>query len=203
MIRVGIADDHAVVRAGLRRLLMREPDLQVTGEAADGTQALALACSGEIDLLLMDLAMPGQGGVDALVALRSRCPTLPVLVLSGFPARDYAPLMQRHGAQGYLPKSAAPAQVFGAIRAVMQGTAWVAPTAPASAGDDAPHLGLSARELQVLLGLAQGRSVGEIAEGLQVSVRSVASWRRQVLTRLQLDTNSDLTYYALKNGLIL
>lgn len=202
MIRVGIADDHAVVRAGLRRLLAREPDLQVTGEAADGTQAMALACSGEVDLMLMDLAMPGQGGVDALVAIRQRCPALPVLVISGFPARDYAALMQRHGARGYLPKSAAPAQVVAAIRAVMQGTAWVAATAPAAHGDDAPHLGLSVRELQVLLSLAQGRSVGEIAEGLQVSVRSVAGWRRQVLTRLKLDTNSDLTYYALKNGLI-
>lgn len=202
MIRVGIADDHAVVRAGLRRLLAREPDLQVTGEAADGAQALALACSGEIDLLLMDLAMPGQGGVDALLALRSQCPALPVLVISGFPARDYAALMQRHGARGYLPKTAAPAQVVDAIRSVMQGVAWVAPSAPEAADNDAPHQGLSARELQVLLGLAQGRSVGEIAEALQVSVRSVATWRRQVLTRLHLDTNSDLTYYALKNGLI-
>lgn len=202
MIRVGIADDHAVVRAGLRRLLSREPDLQVTGEAADGAQAFALACSGEIDLLLMDLAMPGQGGVDVLLAIRVRCPALPVLVLSGFPARDYAALMQRHGAQGYLPKSAAPAQVVAAIRAVVQGAAWVAPSVPAADGGVAPHLGLSARELQVLLSLAQGRSVGEIAESLQVSVRSVAGWRRQVLTYLHLDTNSDLTYYALKNGLI-
>jgi two-component system invasion response regulator UvrY len=91
MIRVGIADDHAVVRAGLRRLLSREPDLQVTGEAADGAQAFALACSGEIDLLLMDLAMPGQGGVDVLLAIRVRCPALPVLVLSGRWRRRAAP----------------------------------------------------------------------------------------------------------------
>ena len=202
MIRVGIADDHAVLRAGLRRLLARQPDLVLTAEAADGDQALAIARDGGVDVLLLDLAMPGRDGIDVLVDIRGCCPRLPVLVLSAFPAADYAALVQRQGARGYLNKAAAPDQVVAAIRAVMAGQAWVAPAQERDADAPAAHLALSARELQVLLHLARGESVADIAEALEVSIRSVSTWRRHVLNRLQLDTNSDLTYYALKNGLI-
>jgi DNA-binding NarL/FixJ family response regulator len=202
MIRVGIADDHAVVRAGLRRLLAQEPDLAVCAEAGDGDQALAVACGGGVDVLLLDLAMPGRDGIDVLAGIRRSCPSLPVLVLSGFPAVDYAELVRRQGARGYLNKAAAPSLVAAAIRAVMGGQAWFAPGADTGADARAAHLALSARELQVLLHLARGESVADIAERLEVSIRSVSTWRRHVLNRLHLDTNSDLTHYALKNGLM-
>lgn len=202
MIRVGIADDHAVVRAGLRRFLATQPGLQVAGEAGDGDAAVVLACGGAVDVLLLDLDMPGLHGVDALAMIRAQRPALPVLVFSGFAAADYAAALQQQGARGFLDKTGDPADIVAAIHAAVGGQDWF--VAAAAVNDDAPplHAALSARELQVLLQLAQGRSVGQIADRLGVSTRTIGSWRRHVLNHLRLDTNSDLTYYALKNGLI-
>lgn len=209
MIRIGIVDDHAIVRTGLRQFLSEEVDLRVTAEAANGREAIEIARSGEIDVLLLDLSMPDQGGVDALAAIKARCPELPVLILSGFPEAHYATALLRQGASGYLNKECDPQEIASAIRTVARGRRYITPAVAelladgvAGAREAAPHESLSERELQVFLHLARGETVGQIAERMFLSVKTVSTYRSRVMDKLRLQTNSDLTYYALKNGLI-
>ena len=208
MIRVAIVDDHAIVRAGLRQFLSEQIDLQVSAEAADGRAALDLVRAGGIDVLVMDLSMPGQGGVDALVAIRARAPELPVLILSGFPEAHYATALLRHGASGYLNKECDPQEIVDAIRTVHQGRRYVTRAVAELlaeglvATERPPHEQLSEREFQVFLRLAQGEAIGQIAEGMSLSVKTVSTYRTRLLEKMRLSSNSDLTYYALKNGLI-
>jgi DNA-binding NarL/FixJ family response regulator len=208
MIKVGIVDDHSIVRSGLRQFLSEEVDLRVTGEARNGREALDLARGGEVDVLLLDISMPDQSGVDALVAIKARFPQLPVLILSGFPEAQYATALLRQGASGYLNKDCDPNDIAHAIRTVALGRRYITPAvaerlADGLSGDDRPpHELLSERELQVFLRLAQGQTVGQMAESMFLSVKTVSTYRTRVLEKLKLQTNSDLTYYALKNGLI-
>jgi two-component system, NarL family, invasion response regulator UvrY len=209
MIRVGIVDDHAVVLAGLKQFLGEQVDLRVTGEAADGAGALQLARGGEIDVLVMDLAMPDQSGVDALAAIKARFPELPVLILSGYPETHYATTLLKQGASGYLNKECDPMEIVEAIRTVARGRRHITPAVAemladqvSGDGDRPLHEALSERELQVFLHLAQGQTVGQLADSMCLSVKTVSTYRTRVLEKLKLKTNSDLTYYALKNGLI-
>ncbi|WP_332748773.1 response regulator transcription factor [Hydrogenophaga sp.] len=209
MIRIGIVDDHAIVRTGLRQFLAEHVDLRVTGEANNGREALELARGGEVDVLLMDISMPEQGGVDALQAIKARFPDLAVLILSGFPEAQYATTLLRYGASGYLNKDCAPEDIVNAIRTVARGRRYVSPAVAelladgaAGATEQAPHELLSERELQVFLRLAQGETIGHMAEQMFLSVKTVSTYRSRVLEKLKLASNSDLTYYALKNGLI-
>ncbi len=209
MIRIGIVDDHAIVRTGLRQLLSEEVDFRVTAEAANGHEALAIARNGEVDVLLMDLSMPDQSGVDALSAIKARCPNLPVLILSGFPEAHFATTLLRQGAAGYLNKECDPSEIATAIRTVARGRRYITPAVAEMLADGAsglsdklPHETLSDRELQVFLHLAKGETVGHVAEHLFLSVKTVSTYRTRVLEKLQLQSNSDLTYYAMKNGLI-
>ncbi len=209
MIRVGIVDDHAIVRAGLRQYLSEHVDLRVAGEAANGGEALELARGGEVDVLLMDLAMPDQSGVDALAAIKTRFPELAVLILSGFPELHYATTLLRQGASGYLNKECDPEEIVKAIRTVARGRRYITPAVAemladgAARDDDRPaHELLSQRELQVFLRLAHGETVGHMAEGMFLSVKTVSTYRTRVLEKLGLHTNSELTYYALKHGLM-
>jgi two-component system invasion response regulator UvrY len=209
MIRIGIVDDHAIVRTGLSHFLSEQVDMRVTAEGANGKDALEIARSGQIDVLLMDLSMPDQNGIDALAAIRARFPDLPVLILSGFPETHYATTLLRQGASGYLNKECDPEEIATAIRAVARGRRYISPQvaellADSVLGEDTrlPHERLSERELQVFLRLARGETVGHIAEQMFLSVKTVSTYRSRVLEKLSLQTNSDLTYYALKNGLI-
>jgi DNA-binding NarL/FixJ family response regulator len=209
MIRIGIADDHAIVRAGLRRFLSDNVDLRVTGEACNGREALELARGGDVDVLLMDISMPDQSGVDALVAIKARFPDLPVLVLSGFPESHYATTLLRQGASGYLNKECDPEEIATAIRTVFRGRKYISAAVAelladglAGDGDKPAHEQLSERELQVFLRLAQGETIGNMAKAMFLSVKTVSTYRTRVLEKLKLASNSDLTYYALKNGLI-
>ncbi len=210
MIRVGIVDDHAIVRSGLRTFLAEHVDLRVMGEANNGKEALELARSGEVDVLLMDISMPDQSGVDAMQAIKARFPELPVLILSGFPEAHYATTLLRQGASGYLNKECEPDEIVNAIRTVYRGRRYISPAvaemlADGAAGglaDKPPHEHLSERELQVFLRLAKGETIGHMAEDMFLSVKTVSTYRTRVLEKLKLSTNSELTYYALKNGLI-
>jgi two-component system, NarL family, invasion response regulator UvrY len=209
MIRIGIVDDHAIVRTGLRQFLSEHVDLRVTGEAANGRDALELARGGEVDVLLMDISMPDQSGIDALAAIKARFPALPVLILSGFPEAHYATTLLRQGAAGYINKEADPDEILNAIRTVVRGRRYITPAVAelladgvAGGNDKPPHEALSDRELQVFLRLARGETVGAMAEGMFLSVKTVSTYRTRVLEKLKLQSNSDLTYYALKNGLI-
>jgi len=209
MIKVGIVDDHAIVRSGLRQFLAEHVDIRVSGEANNGKEALELARTGEIDVMLMDISMPDQSGVDALQAIKARFPDMPVLILSGFPEAHYATALLRQGASGYLNKECEPDEIVNAIRTVYRGRRYISPAvaellADSAAGgaDKLPHEALSERELQVFLRLAKGETIGHMAESMFLSVKTVSTYRTRVLEKLKLSSNSELTYYALKNGLI-
>ena len=209
MIRIAIVDDHAIVRTGLRQYFSEQVDLCVTGEAANGQEAMELVRKGDLDVLLMDLSMPGHSGVDALAAIKARAPELPVLILSGFPEAHYATTMLKQGASGYLNKECDPEEIVKAIRTVYRGRKYIS-TAVAEllAGGIDPtaakplHEQLSERELQVFLRLAKGETIGHMAESMSLSVKTVSTYRSRVMEKMSLHSNSELTYYALKNGLI-
>ena len=209
MIRIAIVDDHAMVRAGLRQFFAEQPDFTVVGEAATGREALDIVRKGGVDVIVLDISMPDQSGVDALAAIKARAPDLPVLILSGFPEAHYATTLLRQGAAGYLNKDCDPDDIIKAIRTVYRGrkyiTAGVAERLAEglSRGDDKPpHEHLSERELQVFLRLAKGETIGHLADSMSLSVKTVSTYRTRVMEKMQLASNSDLTYYALKNGLI-
>lgn len=209
MIRIAIIDDHAIVRTGLRQYFSEQVDLKVTGEAANGREALDLVRAGDVDVLVMDLSMPDQSGVDALAAIRARAPDLPVLILSGFPEEHYALTLLRQGASGYLNKECDPEEIVKAIRTVFRGRKYITPTvaemlADGLGGDPekALHEQLSEREFQVFLRLAKGETIGHMADSMSLSVKTVSTYRSRVMEKMNLASNSDLTYYALKNGLI-
>jgi two-component system invasion response regulator UvrY len=209
MIRVAIVDDHAIVRTGLRQFLSEQTDLRVTGEASNGREALDIVRQGDVDVILMDLSMPDHGGVDALAAIKAREPDLPVLILSGFPEAHYATTLLRQGASGYLNKECDPNEIATAIRTVYRGRKYITPAvaellADSLGGDQnkLPHELLSERELQVFLRLAKGETIGHMADSMSLSIKTVSTYRTRVMEKLKLSSNSDLTYYALKNGLI-
>lgn len=209
MIRIGIVDDHAIVRAGLRQFLSEHVDLRVEGEAASGREAIDLVRTTELDVLLMDLSMPGQSGIDALAMIRAKAPDVGILILSGYPEEHYAVNLIRQGASGYLNKSCEPSEIVEAIRTIALGkryiTSAVAELLAQQLGrkeDAPPHEQLSEREFQVFLKLAKGETAGGIAESLSLSVKTVSTYRTRLMEKMGLNSNSDLTYYALKNGLI-
>jgi two-component system, NarL family, invasion response regulator UvrY len=209
MIRIAIVDDHAMVRAGLRQFFSDQSDFSVVAEAANGREALDIVRRGEVDVIVMDIAMPGQSGVDVLAAIRARAPDLPVLILSGFAEEHYATTLLRQGASGYLNKDCDPDEIVKAIRTVYRGRKYITAGVAERLADglregaDKPlHEQLSERELQVFLRLARGESVGHMAESMSLSVKTISTYRTRVMEKMHLASNSDLTYYALKNGLI-
>jgi DNA-binding NarL/FixJ family response regulator len=204
-----ICDDHPIVRAGFRQFLSDQPDMECIEDVPTGREALDLVRNDAIDVLLLDISMPGQNGVDVLRAIRLRRPELPVLMLSSFPEQHYALQMLKLGASGYLPKDCEPNDLLRAIRAVAQGRRFVSESVGdllanglAGNGDEPPHAQLSDRELQVFLRLAKGESVTAIAGVLNLSFKTISTYRSRVLEKLNLRSNSDVTYYAMKNGLI-
>jgi len=209
MIRILIADDHAIVRAGLKQFIADQPDMEVTGEAASGSEAVQLVRGAEFDVVLLDISMPDRNGIDTLKTLKQLRPTLPVLMLSGFAEDQYAVNLLRAGASGYLNKEAASTQLVGAIRTVVRGRKFVSPAlaqilADGVTGDtERPlHAELSQREFQIFCKLAAGAAVSKIADELFLSVKTVSTYRTRVLEKMGMKSNADLTYYAIKNGLI-
>ncbi|ENO78448.1 response regulator [Thauera sp. 63] len=210
MLRIAIVDDHQIVRAGFREMLADELGFEFPFEAASGEEALQGLRQHETDVLLLDLSLPGQSGVDVLRAARQRYDALRILVLSGFPEDRYALAMIRNGADGYLCKDCTREELINAIRAVAQGRRYLSPrTAELLAqeltggGASAPHEKLSDRELQVFLRLARGESVSDIAAVLNLSVKTVSTYRSRLLEKLDVSSNAELATYALRHGLIL
>lgn len=209
MLHLAIVDDHRIVRAGFREMLSDEMGIRVEFEAATGEEALQKLREQPCDVLLLDLSLPGQSGVDVLRAVRQRYPDLKVLVLSGFPEERYALPMIRNGAGGYLCKDCERDELIKAIRTVAQGRRYVsARTAElladelAGASAALPHESLSERELQVFLRLARGESVSGIADMLNLSVKTVSTYRSRLLEKLEVTSNAELAAYALRHGLI-
>jgi DNA-binding NarL/FixJ family response regulator len=198
-----------MVRAGLRQFFSDQSDFEVVAEAANGRDALDIVRKGEVDVILMDISMPGHGGVDALAAIRARAPDLPVLILSGFAEQHYATTLLRQGASGYLNKDCDPEEIVKAIRTVHRGRKYITAAVAErlaeglGAGGEQPlHESLSERELQVFLRLAQGETIGHLATQLCLSVKTVSTYRSRVMEKMHLASNSDLTHYALTHGLI-
>ncbi len=209
MIRVVIADDHALVRAGLRQFLADHDDLSVVAECANGRELMDVVRTETVDVVLLDIAMPDQTGVDLLLAIKARAPALPVLMLSSYPEEHYATTLLRQGAAGYVGKDTDPDEIVRAIRTAAAGRRYITPAVAeqlaaglGSSTDKPAHEKLSDRELQVFLHLARGETVGQLAESLSLSVKTVSTYRTRVLEKMGLGSNSDLTYYAMKNGLL-
>jgi DNA-binding NarL/FixJ family response regulator len=209
VIRIGIVDDHAVVRSGLKQFFADQVDLCVVGEATNGREAIDLVRTTELDVLVMDLSMPGQSGIDALAMIRAKAPNVGILILSGYPAEHYAVNLIRQGASGYLNKECDPEQIIEAIRTIALGKRYITPAVAELLAQrldgkhSAPvHEQLSEREFQVFLKLAKGHTAGEIANALSLSVKTVSTYRTRLMEKMGLHSNSDLTYYALKHKLI-
>jgi DNA-binding NarL/FixJ family response regulator len=209
MIKIGIVDDHAVVRAGLRDFFATHVDLRVAGEAASGREAIDLVRNTEIDVLVMDLSMPGQSGIDALAMIRAKAPDVGILILSGYPEEHYAMNLIRQGASGYLNKDCEPDEIVKAVRTIALGRRYITPAVAdllanqlGKKENTAPHEQLSEREFQVFHKLAKGETVGKIGDDLSLSVKTISTYRTRLMEKLNLQTNSDLTYYAMKSQLI-
>lgn len=209
MLQVAIVDDHEIVRAGFREMLAEELGISIAFEAASGEEALARLQDTDCDVLLLDLALPGQSGVDVLRILRQRHAGLHVLVLTGYPEERYALAMIRHGADGYLCKECSRDELLQAVRTVAQGRRYLSPRMMELLADEVaggspavPHEQLSERELQVFLRLARGQSVSEIGEILHLSIKTVSTYRTRLLEKLGLASNAELAAYALRHGLL-
>jgi DNA-binding NarL/FixJ family response regulator len=209
MIRILIADDHAIVREGLKQIVAETSDIRVEGEACDGHQVIDLIRREHWDLVLLDLSMPGRGGMDALRQLRRERPELPVLILSIHPEDQYALRALKDGASGYLTKESAPEELVKAIRKAARGGRYVSASLAerlaaeiAAGGDGPPHARLSDRELQVMLMLASGQTVSEVANELSLSVKTISTNRARLLKKMGMKTNAEVTYYAVKQGLV-
>ena len=209
IVKVGIVDDHSIVRSGLRQFLSEMVDLRVVGEAASGREAIDLVRAVEMDVMIMDLSMPGQSGIDALAMIRAKAPDVGILILSGYPEEQYAVNLIRQGASGYLNKECEPMEIVTAIRTIALGRRYISPSVAELIAQQlnrkegsAAHDLLSEREFQVFLKLAKGETAGDIAAALSLSVKTVSTYRTRLMEKMGLASNSDLTYYALKNKLI-
>ncbi len=208
MLRVMLVDDHPVVRKGMRFILEEglQPAIEVS-EAGDGEQALA-SLANPPDVMVLDLSMPGRSGIDLLAEIKHRCPKLPVLIMSLHGEEQFAVRALRAGAAGYLTKSAAPEQLITAFERIVRGGRYiseaVAERLAASAGGEqgAPHDRLSQREFEVMRGIASGETVGEIAERMHLSAKTVSTYRARLLDKMGMASNAELTRYALQNGLV-
>ena len=208
-IRVFIADDHAIVREGLKQILAEQRDIVVAGEAENGLDAIRLFRKSRCHVMLLDISMPDRNGIEVLKQIKQERPDLAVLMLSMHREDQYAIRALKAGAAGYLTKQSAPRELVTAIRQVAGGQKYVSATlAQALASqvgtdhDAPPHDALSDREFQTLTMIASGKTVSEIARELSLSVKTVSEYRARLLAKMNLKTSADLTHYAIRNQLV-
>ncbi|MBM4350475.1 MAG: response regulator transcription factor [Deltaproteobacteria bacterium] len=208
MRKILIADDHPIVRRGLKQLLTENGGDIFVGEAQTSQEALESIKKEDWDMVMLDIAMPGRGGLDVLKEIKQRCPGLPVLVLSMYPEEQYGLRALRIGASGYMTKEAAPENLVIAIGKILGGGIYVTPTLAEKLAfdlkrdDSRPlHEVLSDREHQVMCLIASGKTVSDIAEDLFLSVKTISSYRTRILGKMKMKNNAELTHYAIKNGL--
>jgi two-component system invasion response regulator UvrY len=202
--RVLIADDHALARAGYRQFLETEASISNIGEAGSFAEALEALERSRWDLMILDISMPDRNGFDILAEVKAHYPYTRVLVISGFSEDQYAENVLKAGASGYLSKSSAPTELMHAVRTVLAGRRYRSDEARAKTEEnpDVPHSELSTREFQIFLKLAAGASVTAIAAELELNVKTVSTFRGRILAKLRMQSNAELTAYALKNGLM-
>jgi two-component system invasion response regulator UvrY len=210
MIRILVADDHAVVREGIKTILAGQEDMVVEDEAGSGQEVLNKVTKKNYDLVLLDISMPGRSGLEILEEIKVMQPKLPVLILSMHPEGQYAVRTLRAGASGYLTKASAPQELITAIQKVSRGGKYVTASLAEKlafeldARAEKPcHERLSNREYQVMLMLASGQSVTEVAEELCLSAKTITTYRTRILQKMDMKKNAELTLYAVRNNLIL
>lgn len=209
MIDILIADDHELIREGLKKILKKEPDMQVVGEARNAQEAFELVRNRKLNIVLLDISMPGMSGLDALSELRQSHPKLPVLILSMHPEDRFAVRALKAGAAGYITKDSAVGELVKAIRKVVAGGRYVSVQLAEklvdeleNGGNKPAHETLSDREFQVMRMVASGKKISEIADELSLSVSTVNTYRARVLEKMKMETNVELTRYAIENHLI-
>ncbi len=208
MIRVMVVDDHTVVREGLKRIIDLESDMRVVKEGASGEEAIQGAMAGDIDVMVLDVTMPGRSGLDALTEIKKLRPHIRVIILSMLTEEQAGVRALRAGASGYLTKESAPDEMVRAIRKVSEGVRYITPglaeklASIIQDGEDTLHAKLSNREFEVLRLLAKGKSVTEIAKQLSLSDRTVSTYRSRILEKIGVSSNADLVRYALEHKLI-
>lgn len=209
MIKVLVADDHAIVRRGLRQILAETPDIMVGGEAANAQEVLDLVRGQHWSVVILDLSLPGSSGLELLADLRKEKPDLRVLVLTVHPEDQYAVRAIRAGAAGFLTKESAPEKLIEAVRKIASGGRYVSAElaetlASALAGESrgAPHERLSDREFEILKMLASGKTVSDVARELTLSVKTVSTHRTRILKKMGMKNNAELTSYAVRNRLV-
>lgn len=209
MIRVLLCDDHALIRRGIRDTLADADDIQVVGEAGDYGELRSLMRGTACDVLVLDINLPGRSGLDVMHALKEEGSTVRVLVVSMYPEDQYAIRALKAGAFGYLNKGSDSAQLVAAVRMVAQGRKYITPDIAQMLAEsltqpqhELPHEKLSDRELQTLLMIASGKRLSDIAQDLNLSPKTVSVYRARVLEKLALGNNSELTVYAIRNGLV-
>jgi len=208
MLRILVADDHPIVRAGLKQIITETPDMMVADEACDGREVLSKVSGNDYDVVLLDISMPGMHGIDALRELRARKPNLPVLILTMHPEEQYGVRVLRAGAAGYLVKESSSDELVSAIRKVAQGRKYVSPSLGEKLASylefdaSAPHERLSDREYQVMRLIASGKTVTDIADELALSTKTISTYRRRILEKTGMKSNAEMTRYAIVNGLV-
>jgi two-component system invasion response regulator UvrY len=209
MIRILIADDHQIVREGLKQILAETSDMAVVAEANNGQDVLLRLDKQTVDVVMLDISMPGRSGLDILKQLRSDHPKIPVLILSMYSEEQYAMRALRAGASGYLTKDSAPEELIEAIRKIFSGKKYVSVSLAEKLavyldeGQDKPlHHALSDREYQVMCMIASGKTVKEIALDLNLSVKTISTYRSRILDKMRMKSNASLTHYAIHNQLI-
>ncbi len=214
MIQILIADDHSIVREGLKQIVSEESDMRVTGEAGDALSLLEMIKSNNKvnrgwDIIILDINMPGRSGLDIMKELKDSAPNIPVLILSMYGDEQYGLRAIKAGASGYLKKVSAPTELVSAIRKIVSGGKYISDTLAAKLADsffkkerNLPHENLSAREFDVMCKIARGKSAEEIAEELSISIHTVYSYRNRILDKMKLKSSVEITQYALQNNLI-
>lgn len=209
MINLIIADDHAVVRRGLKQILEDSTDIRVAGEASNGRELLNLIDTNSFDAVVLDVSMPGMDGLDTLKEIKLNKPALPVLIFTIYPEEQYALRVLKSGASGYINKESEPEELINAIRTVSSGRKYISPniaeliaSSIGSQSDQMPHDNLSDREFQVMCLIASGNSVTNIAEKLSLSINTISTYRNRILDKMGMKNNAELTHYAIKNQLV-
>lgn len=209
MYRVLVADDHGVVRRGISQILEETSDFRASGEATNAEELLGLLAKGKWDALILDLNMPGRGGLDVLKDIRRRWPRLPVLILSMHDEQLFAPRVIKAGASGYMNKESATHELVNALRKIMAGGKYisgsVAEALATNLQQDRPgslHAQLSDREFEVLRLIASGKTVSQIADQISLSVKTVSTYRQRLLEKMGMKTNAELTRYAIEEKLV-
>ncbi|MBC7503243.1 MAG: response regulator transcription factor [Herminiimonas sp.] len=209
MIRIVIADDHTIMREGLKRILDTAEDIEVVGEAVDGFEALAHARRGGFDLLLLDLSMPGRSGVELIRQIKDEMPKLPILILTMHEEEQYAVRAIRAGARGYLTKESAGTQLLSAIRKVASGRPYISQEVAEQlaidampANEELPHKQLSNREFEVFSLLVSGKSISEIADLLHLSAKTVSTHKTRILFKMDMTSIAEMVQYAVAYRLL-